>query len=141
MTTSNSMNNYIQKTVKHYSSLFTLPSHTRIIWLLLIFSLLSGTLVSYALHPPVDFYFMLPLGLALGATLFVLIIVTDFMVHSVCLRRDLVFNLRRCSALSLYSLLVWFSFILLGTIANIFNHMFWLRLFLLGFCVVLLFAC
>lgn len=137
MKTDDSMNNYIEKTVERYSSLFTLPSHRKITMLLFIFSLLSGLLIVFALKTFSDFHHTLVLGLTLGATLFVLIMITDFMVHFVSFRRDLIFNLRRCSALSLYSVVVWLGFIILGVIANVLSYGLWFKLFLLGFCVVL----
>jgi putative membrane protein len=116
------MNNYIDKTVKRYSYLFTLPSHGKILSLLFAFSLLNGTLVMSALQPS------LPLGYVLA---------TDFTVHSFSFRQDLVFNLRRCSALSMYSIMLWLCFIVLGVLTNVFLYGYWLKLFLVGFCVVL----
>jgi len=131
------MNDVIDKTVKRYSSLFTLPSHGKIIWLLLAFSLFNGILMSYALKPYSNFYHILTLGLALGVALFILTMVADFTIHLVSFRRDLIFNMRRCSALSLYSVIFWFVFIVLGVLTNVLLHGFWFKLFLLGFSVVL----
>jgi len=135
--TNNSMNDYIEKTVKRYSSLFMLPSHKKIIWLLFAFLLLSGTLLVSSLMPSSNFYYILALGLNLGATLFVLTMVVDFAVHYVSFRRDPIFNFRRCSALSLYSVIFWLGFIVLGVIANVSHYGLWFKLFLLGFCAVL----
>jgi putative membrane protein len=79
----------------------------------------------------------LALGLILGVVFFVLTMVTDFTVHSFSFRQDLVFNLRRCSALSMYSIMLWLCFIVLGVLTNVFLYGYWLKLFLVGFCVVL----
>jgi len=129
------MNEYIGKAVKRYSSLFTLPSHRTLLIELLATCLLSGILIATALQ--FSPYYLVALGLALGATLFILTIVSDVLIQLSSLRRDLVFNMRRCSALSLYSLLLWFVLILVGVITNFFYAEVWFRFFLLGFCAAL----
>jgi len=131
------MNNYIDKTVKRYSYLFTLPSHGQILLLLFVFSVLNGTLVISALQPFLPSSYVLTIGLILGGIFFILTMITDFTVHSFSFRRDLVFNLRRCSALSMYSVMLWLCFIVLGVLTNIFLKGYWFKLFLVGFCVVL----
>jgi len=94
-------------------------------------------LIVSALEQLSNLYYIFALGLALGAALFTLTMVADFTVHFFGLRSDPIFNLRRCSALSLYSVIFWLGFVVLGVIANVFVRGLWLRLFLLGFCVVL----
>lgn len=131
--TNDSMNDYIEKAVRRYSSLFTLPSHSKLLLLLFAVSLLNGVVIVTALHPLS--YFSMAIGLALGTTLFVLIMATDFIIHFTSFQSDLIFNLRRCSALSLYSAMFWSVFIFLGALVT----GFWFKLFLLGFCVVLAF--
>jgi putative membrane protein len=131
------MNNYIDKTVRRYSYLFALPSHGKILLLLFVFSLLNGTLVMSALQPPLPSGYFLALGLILGGIFFILTMAADFTIHSFSFRRDLVFNLRRCSALSMYSIMLWLCFIVLGVLTNIFLKGYWFKLFLVGFCVVL----
>lgn len=56
------------------------------------------------------------------------------------MRKDPVFNLRRCSALSLFSCLTWFAIIFLGSLISVFleNPVIWVKLFLLGFSFVLI---
>lgn len=129
------MNDYIEKAVKRYSSLFTLPSHSKLLALLFAVSLLNGIMVVAALHPLPQS--SMAVGLALGTTLFVLIMATDFIIHFTSFQDDLIFNLRRCSALSLYSSTFWLVFVILGVVANAFVVGFWFKLFLLGFCIVL----
>jgi putative membrane protein len=133
--TNDSMNDYIEKAVRRYSSLFTLPSHSKLLSLLFAVCLLNGVVVVAALHPLS--YISMVVGLALGVTLFILIMATDFIIHFTSFQGDLIFNLRRCSALSLYSAMFWLVFILLGTVVNVFIVGIWFKLFLLGFCVVL----
>ncbi len=130
-----SMNDYINRAVKRYSLLFTLPSHKTLLMLLLTICLLNGILIAAALKfsPP----YWLALGLVLGTTLFALTLVADFMIQVSSLKTDPVFNLRRCSALSLYSLLLWLAFILVGVVTNLFYTGIWFKFFLLGFCATL----
>jgi putative membrane protein len=56
------------------------------------------------------------------------------------MRKDPVFNLRRCSALSIFSCLTWFAIIFLGSLISVFleNPVIWAKLFLLGFSFVLI---
>jgi len=129
------MSDYIEKTVRRYSSLFTLPSHSKLLSLLFTVCLLNGIVVVATLLSLS--YFSIAIGLALGTTLFVVIMATDFIIHFTSFQSDLIFNLRRCSALSMYSATFWLMFILLGAVANIFAAGFWFKLFILGFCVVL----
>jgi len=131
LVSNDSMNDYIEKAVRRYSSLFTLPSHSKLLLLLFAVCVLNGIVVVATLH--LFSYSSMAVGLTLGATLFVLIMATDFIIHFTSFQGDLIFNLRRCSALSLYSAMFWLVFILLGAVFT----EFWFKLFLLGFCVVL----
>jgi len=132
--TNDSMNDYIEKAVRRYSTLFTLPSHSNLLLLLFTVCLLNGFVVVALLHP-LSFSSM-AVGLALGTTLFVLIMAADFIIHLTSFQGDLIFNLRRCSALSFYSTMFWLVFILLGALVNAFAPGLWFKLFLLGFCTV-----
>jgi len=129
------MNEYIGKAVERYSSLFSLPSHKTLLMLLLATCLLIGILIATALKfaPP----YWLAVGLALGTTLFVLTLVSDVLIHFSSQSKDPVFTVRRCSALSLYSLLIWLVFIFVGVVTNLFYSGIWIKLFWLGFCVAL----
>jgi len=128
------MDEYIDKTVKRYSSLFKLPSRRTLLIELLITCLLCGVLISTTFK--VSPLFWSPLGLVLGITLFVLTIASDALIQFSSMKTDPVFNLRRCSALSLYSLLIWVGFILAGVvISNLLYTDVWFRFFILGFCV------
>jgi putative membrane protein len=79
------------------------------------------------------------LSLVVGVILFLLAMLSDFAIYLSGLKNDPVFNLRRCSALSLYSNLLWILFILLGGFSYIFLNDFslWLRLSFLGLCVII----
>jgi len=135
LTAKKSMNEYIDKTVKRYSALFTLPSHRTLLIELFAASLLSGILVTTTLRLTQPYG--LVLGLALGITFFALTGASDFVIHFNSLKKDPVFSFRRCTALSVYSLLGWVVLILAGTLANQFVPGVWFKFFVLGFCAAL----
>ena len=137
MVSSNALDEYIGGTVKRYSSLFTLPSQERIILLLFALCMLGGVL---AILPSCPSYGVFVLGLMFGAIFLLITLSSDFVVTHAFMKADPVFNFRRCSALSLFSSVMWFGFILLGSIISIFlkNPDVWIKFFLLGFCAVLI---
>lgn len=129
------MNDYISKAVKRYASLFTLPSQrTLLIWLFLT-CLFNGILIVTALQSLSNYW--LGLGLTPGVALFILTIVSDYVFHLSRGEREPILNMRRCFALSFYSLLVWLFFIFLSAITNLFYAGFWFKFFILGFCSAL----
>ncbi len=136
MTSGASLDEYMSRTVKHYSSLFTLPSHSKIILLLGVLCLFAGVSATMPLPWSPQ---TLGLGLFLGVTFFLATLLVDLLVSLSYMRTDPIFNLRRCSALSVFSWLIWLSFMFLGSIFNVFleSH-FWVRMFFLGFCPVLM---
>lgn len=137
MDSTDALNDYINKAVKRYSSLFTLPSYrTLTIWLFTT-CLFIGVFVALPILPSL---YGLQLGLVVGAILFILTMLADFAINLSSLKSDAILNLRRFSALSLYSNLFWIVFILLGGFSYIFlnNFALWLRLFLLGLCAILI---
>lgn len=130
------MNQYIDKAVKRYSELFKLPSHRAVLVELVAICLLSGILVATALK--FSPYYWLAFALTLGVTLFVLTLVSDVLIWSSSLKADPVFNLRRSSALSLYSLMFWLTIILVGVVVDrLFFTDLWFRFFVLGFCAAI----
>ena len=137
MVSSNSLDEYMGGTVKRYSSLFTLPSQERIILSLFALCVLGGVL---AIVPSRPSYGGFALGLMFGAIFLLIITSSDFVVNHAFMKTDPVFNFRRCSALSLFSGVLWFGLIFLGSIISIFlkNPDVWIKFFLLGFCAVLM---
>ncbi len=131
------LNDYINKAVKRYSSLFTLPSYRTLTSWLLTTYLSIGVFVALPILP--SFQGLLQ-GLVVGVILFLLAMLSDFAVYISSLKSDPVFDLRRCSALSLYSSLLWVVFVLLGGFSYIFFNDFVLslRLSLLGLCAILI---
>lgn len=123
--------------VERYSSLFTLPSHKKIVVWLCVLCVLGGLLTIFPLRPTSS---GLALGLIFGTVFFSLASLADLIIYCGFMRSDPVFNLRRCSALSLFSCLAWFGFIFLGSLISVFlgNPVVWVKLFLLGFSVALI---
>jgi len=132
-----SLDEYMGRMVERYSSLFTLPSHKKIVVWLCALCLLGGLLTIFPLRPN---SFGLALGLIFGTVFFSFVSLADLLIGRVFMRSDPIFNLRRCSALSLFSCLTWFGFIFLGSLISIFlgNPVVWVKLFLLGFSVALI---
>lgn len=132
-----SLDEYISKAVKRYSSLFTLPSHARILFLLCALCVLGGTLAILPLHLS---YYGLIQSLVFGGTFLFVTVSSDFVISHSSMKADPIFNLRRCSALSLFSCLLWFGFIFLGSVISAFfnNPNVWIKFFFLGFCGALI---
>ncbi len=137
MGSTDALNDYINKAVKRYSSLFTLPSHRTLTSGLFATCLFIGVSVALPILPSLD---GLLLSLVMGVILFLLTMLSDFAINLSSLKSDPILNLRRYSALSLYSNLLWTVFILLGGFSYIFlkNFALWSRLFLLGLCAILI---
>ncbi len=132
MAARSSMNEYIDKTVKRYSDLFTLPSHRTLFIELVVASLLSGILVTTTLRLTQPYG--LVLGLVLGVTFFVSTLASDFVIHFGSVNTDPVFSFRRCTALSVYALLGWVGLTIAGVLANSLVPEIWFRFLILGFC-------
>jgi len=131
------LNDYINRAVKRYSSLFTLPSYGTLTSMLFVACLFVGV---FAVLPLLPSSYGLLLGLVVGVIFFLLAMLSDFAINLGGLRNDPVLNLRRSSALSLYSNLLWVVFILLGDFSYIFLNdlVLWLKLSLLGLCAILI---
>lgn len=134
MAAQKSMNDYINKAVERYSSLFKLPSHATILTELFVVCLFIGVVSSL---PLASRPYNLVMGIALGVILFALNLTADYVTHTANPKADPVFNWRRCSALSLYSLLFWSVLVSVGAVMDFFFPGVWLRFFLLGFCAAL----
>jgi putative membrane protein len=127
-----STDEYIDKVVKRYSKLFGLPSQSKITLYLGFLSLHGGVL---SILPLGLSYENFVVGLTFGVIFFSVTLLSDLAISNSSLRRDLIFNLRRCSALSFFSSLVWFGVLLIGGLACAFFGApeLWVRFFFLGF--------
>ncbi|MDH5376489.1 MAG: DUF2070 family protein, partial [Candidatus Bathyarchaeota archaeon] len=136
MAAENSLNQSMDKAVKHYSSLFKLPSYRKVLSLLGLSCISGGLLSTIVLFPSSG---GLVNGLFLGFSLFVINLVFDYVVSVLVLRRHPIYDLRRTVALSLFCWVLWFSFIFVGVAtALLLDLSWWIRLSLLGFSAVLI---
>ncbi len=133
----NSSTDYVENAVKHYSALFGLPSYVRILQLLFVCCNGYGVFTAFLLRSS---YNGLVAGLVLGATFFLTTIVSDLLTHQLWMKKDPIFNLRRCSALSLFSTLIGLVFFVLGSFVNLAfgNPNFSMRLLLPSFSAALI---
>lgn len=127
-----STDKYIDKVVKRYSKLFELPSQSKILIYFGVLTLHGGILSILPLDLSMNNFVV---GLGFGGIFFLLTLVSDFIVSRTSMRHDFIFNLRRCSALSFFSSLIWFGVLLLGglIIAILGSPSLWIRFFFLGF--------
>ncbi len=130
--TNDSTNKYIEKIVKRYSKLFGLPSQSRITLYLGVLSLHGGILSILLLNVSLETF---AVGLGFGVSFFILTLFSDLIIDKCSLKNDPIFNLRRSSALSLFSSLVWFGVLILGSLLSVFLGVpdLWIRFFFLGF--------
>ncbi|MDI6690879.1 MAG: DUF2070 family protein [Candidatus Bathyarchaeota archaeon] len=122
----------MDEAVKHYSSLFKLPSYRKVISFLVLVCMIWGLVFAILLFPGLE---GLVNGLFLGASLFLTNLLVDYFTNTILLRRDPIYDLRRTTALSLYCWVFWPIFIVVGA----FVDGSWLvRFLLLGFSTVLI---
>ncbi|MCD6470213.1 DUF2070 family protein [Candidatus Bathyarchaeota archaeon] len=98
----------IDLAVKHYSSLFKLPSFRRILILLLIESIVLGFLSNVPLKPHI---LWIPESLLFGTCFFIATFLTDYFSTKLLLQRDVILNFRRCSFLSFASNMLLLIFV------------------------------
>ncbi|MBN1785116.1 MAG: DUF2070 family protein [Candidatus Bathyarchaeota archaeon] len=130
--TNDSTDKYIDKAVKRYSKLFSLPSQNRLMIYLGVLALHGGILSILLLNPSLENFVA---GFSFGASFFFLTLFSDVIIRYSSMKNDLIFNLRRCSALSVFSSLVWFAIVILGSLisALLGAPELWIRFFFLGF--------
>ncbi len=133
---SKSEEDYISKAVGHYSSLFILPSLTKVLLLLFLVCVLGGVSSFFLLNPS---YQGLISGLFFGLAFFLITISADYAVYHVFMRNDPIINLKRFFGLSLVSAIIWFGFILVGSALDfLLNQNVWIKVFLFGFSATLI---
>ena len=127
----------IDGVVKHYSSLFSLPSHGMIALLTFLTCLVGGFLAVPLLNVSLSLGARFSVALQFVLLLFLMSTISDFIIRQLFLRSDPVYNQRRCSSLSMLSNLLWFGFLLLGSLlALLLNSIFWVYLLSMGFATV-----
>jgi putative membrane protein len=135
--TGDSLAQSMEKAKKRYSSLFRLPSDRKVLLLLAFVSIAGGLLSTITL---ISSAMGIVNGLLLGLSVFLAGLTADYIIHTVILTKDTIYNLRRTMALSLFSWGLWLLFILVGMVFTLllgFQN-WWLRLCLLGFSAVLI---
>jgi len=131
-TTADSLSQSMDRAVKHYSSLFTLPSYQKLLVLLALTCVSGGLIYAVIRFPSFEGLFT---GLFLGSSLFLVNLLVDHGVSIVILERDPIYGLKRTTALSLFSWGLWFPFIFAGAV---FRLPWETRLCLFGFSVVMI---
>lgn len=136
MNNSDSLNQYLNRAVKHYASLFTLPSYKKSLAFTALVCLLAGLLHTFTLRYSTS---ALVNGLLLGAVLFIFTVFLNYLLRFHVFAEDPVYDLKRLSALSLFCWVLWLFFILVGfAVAWLFGSVWAVRLCLLGFSAVLI---
>lgn len=134
--TAESLSQSMNSVVKHYASLFRLPSYEKVILLQALICVGCWTCSTLILFHTIE---RVLLGFSLGWLLFVIGFFFDYLSNILFLRNDPIYDLRRTSTVSLFSLGLWFLFILFGSaIGSLFGLSWWIRLVLLGFSGVLI---
>ncbi len=135
--TEDSLNQSINSALKHYSSMFFLPSFKKAVATLALICIGGVGLSTFALFPSVD---GLVKSLFLGVSLFVAVLLADYILSKTALRSDPIYVLRRAAALSLFGLIIWLLFAVLGVVFGAFFGLWWwVKLCLFGFAAVLTF--
>ncbi len=115
---------------KHYSSLFALPSIRKAITYMAAICVVGVSLVAYVFSPTLNSFL-------LGVTVLVATLLSDTFMSKVLLKNDPIFIMRRTSAISYYSWVLWLGFAALGTGLGYFlGWLLWVKLVLLGFAAV-----
>jgi len=127
--------------VKRYSSLFRLPSTRKVPLLLSLFCVGGGALTTMILFPILNgLENALEDGLLLGLSIFFVSLAADYIISTLVLKGDAVFDLRRTMALSIFCWAVWMFFVFIGAIVGVVTSSLrlWMRLSLLGFSATLI---
>lgn len=136
MTSEGSLNQSMDKAVKHYSALFKLPPYKKMIMLLALICMGGGFTSAIILFPSFD---GLREGLLFCFSLFLINLAVDHAISFLILKGDPIYDLRRTVGLSLFSWVFWFVFVFVGIVfGKLFEFVWWVRLCLLGFSAVLI---
>ncbi len=137
MSSKSSLKQSIDKAKKRYSSLFRLPSDRKMFSAVALVCIIAGLLSALTIAPLAS---SIITGLLLGLTVFAADLVADFLVYLFILTKSTIYNLRRTTAISLFSWGLWLLFILVGAVVVLLSglQIWWLRFCLLGFSAVII---
>jgi len=123
--------------VERYSSLFRLPSARVVPLLLSLLCAGGGVLSTVILFPTLS---GIENGLLLGLGILIASLFADYVISTLLLKKDAVFDLRRTMALSIFCWGVWLLFLFIGAAvgAATSDLKWWMRLGLLGFSATLI---
>ena len=107
--------NYREKAISRYSSLFTLPSARKNYLLLSLQCILTGLLISILYFPSPQSF---PIGLELGAAFLIATFIGNIVTCRFLLHGDLILDFRRTSFLSLVSNAIMSVFIMLDFLVS-----------------------
>jgi len=137
MATEDSLNHSINSALKHYSSMFFLPSFRKSVCAIAVLCIGVVGLSTFAFSFSVE---GLLHSLFFGVSLFAMTLLFDYVTSKIVFRNDPIYVLRRTVALSLFCWILWLFFIILGVIfGTVFDLWWWIKLCLLGFAAVLTF--
>jgi putative membrane protein len=135
--TRDSLNQSMDNAVKHYASLFKLPSFERVVLIDALLCVGGGLVFTLVVFRSLE---GLERGLLLGVALFLANQAADYAMSGVILPCDTVYDARRSTTLSIFSWAIWYMFVFVGTIlASFFGLSWWVRLILLGFSAAVIF--
>jgi putative membrane protein len=146
MATEDSLNHSMNSALKHYSSMFFLPSSRKAVGA--VAGLCIGVVGSstFALFLSIEglisnLFIGLISSLFLGVSLFATTILFDYVTSKTVFGNDPIYVLRRTVALSLFCWILWLFFIISGVaFGAVFNlWQWWVKLCILGFAAVLTF--
>ena len=137
MATEDSLNHSMNSALKHYSSMFFLPSSRRAVGAIAGLCIGVVGLSTFALFLSVE---GLISSLFFGVSLFATTLLFDYVTSKIVFGNDPIYVLRRTVALSLFCWILWLFFIIPGVIFGaVFGLWWWVNLCLLGFAAVLTF--
>jgi putative membrane protein len=137
MATEDSLNHHMNTALKHYSSMFFLPSFRKAVVTVAVLCIGVVGLSTFALFLSVE---RLISSLFFGVSLFAATFLFDYVTSKTVFGNDPIYVLRRTVALSLFCWILWLFFIILGVIFGaVFDLWWWIKLCLLGFAAVLTF--
>jgi putative membrane protein len=135
--TGDSLNHSMNSALKHYSSMFFLPTFKKAIALVVLLCIGGVGVSTFALFFSID---GLVNSLFLGVSVFFMVLFGDYTISKLVLGRDPIYILRRTVALSLFCWVIWMFFIVLGVaFGAFFGLLWWIKLCLLGFASVMTF--
>jgi putative membrane protein len=137
MATEDSLNHSMNSALKHYSSMFFLPSSRKAVGAIAGLCIGVVGLSTFALFLSVE---GLISSLFFGVSLFATTLLFDYVTSKTVFGNDPIYVLRRTVALSLFCWILWLFFIIPGVIFSaVFDLWWWVNLCLLGFAAVLTF--